>query len=472
MSEIYNPILTIGGESVSTARALEVINPATGEVVGRVPDAGLKELEQAVQAAQQAFLVWRAASLDERKVALNTFAKVLEDNVDELSRLLTLEQGRPLTLARDEILGAAFWIRGITLLELPVEVQLETPLNRVEVHQEPLGVVCGIVPWNYPVMLGAWKIAHALFTGNTLVLKPSPFTPLTTLRIGELTREILPPGVLNIISGGDALGPMMTGHKAFAKIAFTGSTATGKRIMASAAQDLKRLTLELGGNDAAIVLADVNVDDVAQALFDGAFTNSGQICVACKRLYIHDSIYDVLRDKLHSLVKAAKVGNGLNPDVRFGPVQNLSQYRRVRQLRDEARESGLILLEGSPVPDSGYFLPLTLVDNPPDTAPVVTEEAFGPILPLLRFHEVDEVIERVNQSDFGLAAAVWSSDIEQAKAIAMRLEVGTVWINQNLVLQPDVPMAGYKQSGFGVENSVSGLLAFTQPKAVFVPKVG
>lgn len=470
MTEFYLPMLTIDGVHLTTACTLDVINPATGEVIGQAPDAGQLELDQAVSSAQKAFPAWRTTPYAVRKKKLETFADILEQHVDELGRLLTLEQGRPLVLAKEEILGAAYWIRGIGQLELPLVVEQETPLSRVEVHQEPLGVVCGIVPWNYPVMLAAWKIAHALITGNTLVLKPSPFTPLTTLRIGELTCSVLPPGVLNFISGGDALGPLMTGHTGFAKVSFTGSTATGKRIMASAARDLKRLTLELGGNDAAIVLADVDVDSVASALFDGAFTNSGQICVACKRLYIHDSIYDEVRDKLHELAKAARVGDGLTPGIEYGPVQNQPQYRRVLQLRDEACESGLTLLEGASVPTCGYFVPLTLVDNPPDNAPVVTEEAFGPILPLLRFQHIDEVIERVNHCDYGLAGAVWSRDIEQAKAIAYRLQTGTVWINQNLALHPNVPMAGHKLSGFGAENGIAGLMAFTQPKSIFVSK--
>ena len=470
MSEFYTPMLTINGECLSTAGKLDVINPANGEVIGQAPDAGNVELDQAVSAAQCAFPAWRATAYAVRKEKLETFAGILEQHADELGRLLTLEQGRPLELAKAEIVGAAFWIRGIGQLQLPLVVEQDTPLSRVEVHQEPLGVVCGIVPWNYPVMLAAWKIAHALIPGNTLVLKPSPFTPLTTLRIGELTRSVLPPGVLNIISGGDALGPLMTGHCGFAKVSFTGSTATGKRIMASAAQDLKRLTLELGGNDAAIVLADVDVDSVVRTLFDGAFTNSGQICVACKRLYIHDSIYDEVRDKLHELAKAARIGDGLKPGIEYGPVQNRPQYLRVLKLRDEARESGLILLEGAAVPESGYFVPFTLVVNPPDNAPVVTEEAFGPILPLLRFQHIDEVVERVNHCDYGLAGAVWSRDIEQAKAIASRLQTGTVWINQNLALHPDVPMAGHKLSGFGAENGVAGLLAFTQSKSIFISK--
>ncbi|WP_082936866.1 aldehyde dehydrogenase family protein [Pseudomonas citronellolis] len=462
--------MTIGAEPVTTDRLLEVVNPATAEVIGHAPDAGQAELDQAVACARKAFPAWKATPHAQRRQLLKQFAQRLVDHADELAELFTLEHGRPLAMAKEEILGASFWINGIARLELPVEVVEETDTRRVEVHHEALGVVCALVPWNFPILLAAWKISHALATGNTMVLKPSPFTPLTTLRLGELTRDIFPAGVLNIISGGDHLGPLMTSHKGFAKISFTGSTATGKRIMESAAKDLKRITLELGGNDAAIVLPDVDVDEVALKLFMGAFFNSGQVCVACKRLYIHESIYECLRDKLHQLAQTLPIGDGMQPGVLFGPIQNLPQYRRVLQLRDEARDAGLVLLEGAAVPERGYFMPLTLVDNPPEDSRVVVEEAFGPILPLLRFSNVDEVIARANASDYGLAGAVWSKDVDQALEIAKRLETGTVWINQNLESSPMVPLGGHKQSGLGVENGVAGLMEFTQPKSIFIPK--
>jgi acyl-CoA reductase-like NAD-dependent aldehyde dehydrogenase len=462
--------MIIGAEPLTTERLLEVFNPATGEVIGHAPDAGLPELDQAVACARKAFPAWKAVTYEQRRERLNAFAKRMVEHVDELAELFTREHGRPLAMAKEEILGAAFWIRGIGQLEIPVEVVEETETRRVEVHHEPLGVVCALVPWNFPILLAAWKISHALITGNTIVLKPSPFTPLTTLRLGELTQDIFPAGVLNIISGGDHLGPLMTSHIGFAKISFTGSTATGRRIMESAAKDLKRITLELGGNDAAIVLPDVDVDAIAMKLFMGAFFNSGQVCVACKRLYIHEDIYDRLRDKLHALALSLPIGDGMQPGTLFGPIQNLPQYRRVLQMRDEARAAGLVLLEGAAVPEQGFFMPLTLVDNPPDDARVVTEEAFGPLLPLLRFSDIDDVITRANNSEYGLAGAVWSNDVSQALAIAKRLETGTVWINQNLESSPVVPLGGHKQSGIGVENGVAGLMEFTQAKSIFVPK--
>ena len=463
--------MIIDGERVSTGEFMDIINPATGDVFARAPRAGQPELDRAVAAAQRAFPAWKATPYGERRQSLAAAAKIIMANVDELARLFTLEQGRPLAFAREEVMGAAMWLKGMGMHELPVEVTEDTEKRRVEVHREPLGVVCAIVPWNFPVLLAFWKISHGLLAGNTMVLKPSPFTPVTTLRIGELLRDALPAGVLNIISGGDELGPMMTTHPGFAKISFTGSTATGKRIMASAAQDLKRVTLELGGNDAAIVLPDVDVESVAKSLFMGAFYNTAQVCIATKRLYIHEDIYDELKGHLHALAQSLKVGNGLDDGVVFGPLQNALQYERVKALLEDARAQGLTLLEGGPVPEQGYFLPLTLVDNPPDDSRVVTEEAFGPVLPLLKYRDIDEVIARANDSEYGLAGAVWSNDIDAAVAIAQRLEAGTVWINQNLQSSPTTPLAGHKLSGIGAENGRDGLLEFTQPKAIYIPKV-
>ena len=462
--------MLIDGQLVDTVEQLAVENPATGQAFANCPRAGRDDLERAVQAAKTAFKSWKKVPLAERRQMLILVAGVIAKNADALASLFTKEQGRPTHLAKEEILGASYWMQSTAGLELPVEVTEETDTRRIEVQHHPLGVVCGIVPWNFPILLASWKIGPALLTGNTIVLKPSPFTPLTTLKIAELLQDAFPPGVFNVISGGDELGPWMTSHPDFAKISFTGSTATGKRVMESASKDLKRITLELGGNDAAIVLPDVNVDKIAERIFAGAFSNTAQICVATKRLYIHSDIYDQLRDKLHEIAKSAVVGNGSNQGVQYGPVQNRVQYERVMNLMESAKEDGLTLLQGKDVPENGYFIPLTLVDNPPESARVVQEEAFGPILPLLKFETVEDVIERANNTDYGLAGAVWSSDLEKAQQVASELDTGTVWINQNLESTPFTPLAGAKQSGFGVENGVYGLKEFTQPKSVFIPK--
>lgn len=462
--------MTVDGAPVLTKAGIDVRNPATGEVFARAPAAGAEELERAVAAATRAFETWKAAPIRERKAALIKAADIIDAHAEELGALFTQEHGRPLPGAIAEVRGAAMWLKAGCHLDIPVDVTEDSPTRRVEVHHVPLGVVCGIVPWNFPILLAIWKIGPALLAGNTIVLKPSPFTPLTTLRIGELLRGAFPPGVLNIISGGDELGPMMTAHKGFAKITFTGSTATGRRVMENAAKDLKRITLELGGNDAAIILPDVDVDSIAAQIFEGAFHNTAQVCVATKRLFIHEDIYDKLRDRLHQLAKELPVGDGAQQGVRYGPIQNEPQYRRVLQLIEDARASGLTLLEGGPVPERGYFVPLTLVDNPPDNARVVVEEAFGPVLPLLKFRDIDEVVARANDTEYGLAGAVWSADVDKALEVAHRLDTGTVWINQNLQSTPFTPLAGAKQSGFGQENGLAGLLEFTRPKAIFIPK--
>lgn len=462
--------MLIGGELVDTDARIDVHNPATGERFATAPAAGSAELERAVEAATAAFQIWKSTPIADRKAALVKAADLIDANASELADLFTQEQGRPLPGAKAEVRGAAMWLKATTMLDIPVDITEDSDTRRIEVHHVPLGVVCGIVPWNFPILLAIWKLGPALLAGNTIVLKPSPFTPLTTLRIAELIKDALPAGVLNVITGGDELGPLMTAHPGFAKITFTGSTATGRRVMESAAKDLKRITLELGGNDAAIVLPDVDVDAVAEQLFEGAFHNTAQVCVATKRLFIHEDIYDRLRDRLHQLARELPVGDGSQQGVRYGPIQNEPQYRRVRSMIEQARASGLTLLEGGPVPERGYFVPLTLVDNPPDDSPVVTEEAFGPVLPLLKFADIDDVVRRANDSEYGLAGAVWSSDVEQATAIAHRLDTGTVWINQNLQSTPFTPLAGAKQSGFGQENGVPGLLEFTRPKAVYIPK--
>lgn len=463
--------MTINGRSASGDGVLEVYNPATGRPFAVAPKAAREDLEQAVAAAGAALPPWRALPIAERRRMLVAAAARIEAEAGMLADIFVREQGRPLPLAKQEILFGAYWLRAVAKFELPVEVTEDSETRRIEVHHDPLGVICAIVPWNFPFLLACWKIAPALLAGNTLVLKPSPFTPLCTLKLGELLRETLPAGVLNVISGGDELGPMMTVHPGFAKISFTGSTATGKRVMESASGDLKRITLELGGNDAAIVLPDVDVEQIADQLFHGAFYNTAQVCVATKRMYVHEDIYERLRDRLHTIAKNARVGDGFQPGVRCGPIQNAPQYRKVLALLDEARNSGLRLLQGGPIPAEGYFIPLTIVDDPPEDSRVVREEAFGPILPLLRFRDIDDVIERANNSHYGLAGSVWSNDIDKAVGIARRLETGTVWINQNLQNTPATPFAGHKQSGFGVENGRAGLLEFTQPQAIYISKI-
>jgi acyl-CoA reductase-like NAD-dependent aldehyde dehydrogenase len=460
--------MTIGGVPATASALLEVRNPATGAVFATVPDAGESVLDAAVAAACRAFGAWRHTPWAERAMVVSRIGETIAQNAPELAAMLTREQGKPADQAITEIMTAAHWLRSTATLTLPDRETETAPGRKHITRYVPIGVVAAISPWNFPVALSAFKIAPALLAGNTMVLKPSPFTPMTVLRIGELVRDFVPSGVLNIISGGDALGPMMTAHPGFDKISFTGSTATGKRVMAAAALGLKRLTLELGGNDAAIVLPDVPIEETAQKVFRSAFANSGQICIATKRAYVHDAIYDEFRDALVRLVVSAKVGDGSEPGITHGPIQNWPQFDRVNDLVADCEAHGFAMIRGEAPEGPGYFLPLTLVDNPPQESRIVQEEQFGPILPLIRFSDVDDVIAKVNDGDMGLAGTIWSADTDTAIRIAERMDTGNVWINEGLALSPFAAFAGHKQSGLGVENGIEGLMAYTEPKTYFI----
>lgn len=463
--------MTIGGRAVDADATIAVVNPATEAVIAAIPDAGEAELDAAVAAARAAFPGWRARSQEERRAFVRAIGKTLSDHVEDFARLLTTEQGKPLDDARGEIGGAAYWCDAVAGLDLPVTVNEDSDERRSETHRVPIGVVAGIVPWNYPMLLGLWKIAPALLTGNTMVVKPSPFTPLTMLKLGEALRAVLPPGVLNIVTGGDHLGPLVTAHPGIDKVSFTGSTATGKRVMASAAANLKRVTLELGGNDPAIVLPDVDVEAAAEQIFWAAFSNSGQICIAVKRLYVHADVYDRLKAAILAYAGTVRVGDGFAQGIRMGPIQNRQQYERVKALIADSQAGGHRFLIGGDVPDGpGFFIPVTIVDNPPEDSRVVQEEAFGPVLPLLRFDDVDEVVRRANATIYGLAASVWSADVVAAAAIAQRLEAGTVWINEMQNLSPFATFGGHKQSGLGAENGIDGLMEYTNPQTVSIRK--
>lgn len=446
--------MTIGGKRVFTDATDLAINPATEKTICHFPVATREHLDAAVSAAQDAFKLWSQRPLRERQALVSRLGDLVEEHQEAFIRLLITEQGKGRAGAEWEIGGSIHWLREIAKQSLPDEVVSDTVVTRFT----PIGVVGGITPWNFPLLLAVWKIAPALVAGNTMVLKPSPYTPLCTLWFGELAQAVLPPGVLNIVSGGNDLGQWMTEHRGIGKIAFTGSTATGRKVMASSAANLKRLTLELGGNDPAIVLPDVDPKAIAKDLFWASFANSAQFCVACKRLYIHEDIYDAVARELVAYAKTVKVGDGLSDGTDLGPIQNKMQYEKVKNLLDDCKRRNLRYLIGGELPTaSGYFIPVTLVDNPPDDSRVVVEEAFGPVLPLLKYKDIDEVVARANDTEYGLAASVWGRDLAQAEKVASRLEAGTVWINQVHVFSPDIAFGGHKQSGVGIENSLHGL---------------
>ena len=462
--------LLIDGNLVEGTGTLDVINPATGRTLTAAPRADRAQLDQAVAAAKTAFPLWSATPLRQRAALLVKLAEALEAEQGAFTRLLTQEQGKPLPQARWEIDWAIGAIRYFATLDLPTEVLKEDATQKVVRQHKPLGVVAAITPWNFPVVLLIFKIAPALLAGNTVVAKPAPTTPLTTLRLGELCARVLPAGVVNVIVDQNDLGTALTSHPDVAKVAFTGSTATGKKVMASAAGTLKRLTLELGGNDAAIALPDIDPKDVAPKLYAAAMFNAGQTCVAIKRLYVHDSIHDAVCDELGRLARETVVGDGLEQRTQMGPIQNQAQFEKVKGFLGDARQNGKIVAGGGVLEREGYFVQPTVVRDIPDNARLVREEQFGPVLPVLRYSDIDEVIARANDTEFGLGGSVWSSDRNRAFEVAARINAGTVWVNKHLDLGPDIPYAGAKQSGIGTELGREGLEEFTQATIINVAK--
>jgi acyl-CoA reductase-like NAD-dependent aldehyde dehydrogenase len=464
--------LLINGKLVAGASTVDVINPATGRILMAAPRADQAQLDQAVAAAKTALPAWSATPLRQRAALLVKLADALKAEQGAFARLLTQEQGKPLSQALWEIDWAIGTMRYFATLDLPTEVLKEDAKQKVVRQHKPLGVVAAITPWNFPVVLLIFKVAPALLAGNTVVTKPAPTTPLTTLKFGELCARVLPAGVVNFIVDQNDLGTALTSHRDVAKVAFTGSTATGKKVMASAAGTLKRLTLELGGNDAAIVLGDIDPKDVAPKLYAAAMFNAGQTCVAIKRLYVHYSIHDAVCDELGRLARETVVGDGLEQSTQMGPIQNKAQFEKVKDFLEDARQNGKIVAGGGVLKREGYFVQPTIVRDIPDNARLVREEQFGPVLPVLRYSDIDEVIARANDTEFGLGGSVWSSDRDRAFEVAARLNAGTVWVNKHLDLGPDIPYAGAKQSGIGTELSQEGLEAFTQATIINMAKCG
>lgn len=464
--------LLIGGDLVEGELMLDVVNPATEEVLTRCSRASLRQLNAAVAAAKAAFPTWAAVPMAERQQALRDVATILADNVDDLARVLTQEQGKPLGDSRSEVRSVVDRFRYWAGQELQVQVLEDSETMRVEAHRKPLGVVAAIVPWNFPLGMMSWKVAPSLLVGNTVVVKPAPTTPLATLFFGELLREALPAGVLNIVTDDNDLGAALAEHPDVSKVSFTGSVATGRKVMSSAAATLKHLTLELGGNDAAIVLDDVEPIEVAGKLFNAAFFNTGQVCTAIKRLYVHESIYDEVCDELARLADEAVIGDGLDQGTKFGPINNKRQFERVKELLADAREHGTVL-GSAPVParERGYFIRPTIVRDVDEKSRIVEEEQFGPVLPVMSFVTDDEAVTRANATPFGLGGSIWSSDSERAYRLADRVEAGMVWVNRHGGAWNHIPFLGSKQSGLGAElGGVRALEEYTQLKIVNVTR--
>ncbi|MEG3146316.1 aldehyde dehydrogenase family protein [Sphingomonas sp. RT2P30] len=458
--------MLVDGQLVDGASSFDVVNPATAEAFARCPKADEALIDRAVAAAKKAFPAWAAKPIEERAALLIKLADAMEARAGEFASLLTSEQGKPLDQAMYEMMGSIYTLRAFAAMRIETKTLRDEGGNTVTEHRTPLGVVAAITPWNFPVILLMNKLGPALLSGNTMVAKPAPTTPLTSLLFGEICAEILPPGVVNIVCDQNDLGTKLTTHPDVAKVAFTGSTATGKKVMAAAAQGVKRVTLELGGNDAAIVLDDVDARQVARKVYGGAMANAGQICVAIKRAYVPAPMYDDFCDELAKLANEAVVGDGSMQGTQVGPVQNKMQFDKVNALLDDARTRGTVLAGGTPLDRPGYFIPPTIVRDLDDDAPLVREEQFGPVLPVLSYTDIDDVIRRANDSDYGLGGTVWGKDVARATAVAKRIETGTVWVNQYLAIDPSIPFRGTKQSGLGGELGEAGLNEYTQPHII------
>jgi acyl-CoA reductase-like NAD-dependent aldehyde dehydrogenase len=462
--------LVINGRLVPGNASLDVINPASGKLFATCSRADEKQLNAAVAAAKAAFPGWSMTPITQRREALLAIAAAFAARKEEFARLLTQEQGKPLAHASGEIDGSVAMLRAFAAMDLTDKVIRETEQGRIIQQQVPLGVVAAITPWNFPMTLLMMKVGPALLAGNTMVAKPAPTTPLTTLLFGELCAALLPPGVFNVITDQNDLGAALTQHPDVAKVAFTGSTATGKKVMASVAGTIKRLTLELGGNDAAIVLDDVNVRETAAKIFEGAMMNCGQVCLAIKRVYVPAALYDAMCKELAELADDVVVGDGLDVATQMGPLQNKVQFEKVKGFLADAHANGNVIAGGKALDREGFFVAPTIVRDISDDSRLVREEQFGPILPVLKYTDIEDAIARANNTEYGLGGTVWGADKKRAFEVAQRVASGTVWVNKHLHMPPDIPFGGAKQSGFGTELGQEGLEEYTQAKIIHMEK--
>ncbi|KAK3297839.1 aldehyde dehydrogenase [Chaetomium fimeti] len=452
-----------------------VVDPRTEEELWECPVATAEDFEDAVAAAQRAFTSWSQTTVPERQALLVKLADVLRDNADDLAGILMKETGKSKILADIDVQASVAQCLYYSENALSDEVQHEDAHSRVVATHIPLGTVAAICPWNFPLILSNIKVVSSLVTGNCVIVKPSPSTPYAVMRWAELSRGVLPPGVFQVLNGGADLGAAMTAHPGIAKISFTGTIAVGKKVMAACAKTLKKVTLELAGNDACVVCDDADLDVAVPAVASGGFFNAGQVCVASKRIYVHESIYDKFLDRLVQEVEA-RFGiqeDGFAPSV-FGPVDNRVQYEVVKGIIEDCRSKGYKIVTGGKTEEvkdkKGFWLSPTIVSRPPEESLLVQEEQFGPVLPILSWSDEDDVIKRSNLANAGLGASVYSSDLARAERIARRLEAGGVWINQFERPNFGAYFSGIKDSGFGGEMGKQGLLSYAYTKCLHFPK--
>lgn len=458
--------LNIGGSLREGTTFAEVINPATEQKLANVPLATAADLDEAIAMARAALPRW-AGDSDARRASLARGAEVVNSNAERLAATLASEIGIPLKLAQMEAAGAAAFLQYRSLDESKVDVIVDDARQRISVRRTAIGVMGAILPWNAPLLVASEKLATAISAGNTVVIKPSLHAPLTVLALGELLADVFPAGVLSVLPGGDDLGKALVAHPDVKMISFTGSIAAGQAIMTAAAPGLKRLSLELGGNDAAIVLPDADVKSVARKIFMGAFFRSGQICVAIKRLYVHESVHDALVAELKALAEATVPGDPFDPATTMGPVSNRPQFERVQDIVARSLGSdGTAVTGGEPLDREGFFYPPTILTDLPADAPAIVEEQFGPVLPVIRYTDIDDAISAANSTQYGLGGSVWGSDTNAALAVAARLESGTAWVNQHGIVMPHIPCGGMKLSGLGRANGQVGLDSYSELQTI------
>ncbi|MGH3132618.1 MAG: gamma-aminobutyraldehyde dehydrogenase [Gaiellaceae bacterium] len=467
----------IGGEWVesSSGETMEVLNPATGEVIAEVPRGTAEDVERAVEAASEAWAEWRWKTPKDRMELLLKLADAIDDNAEELSQLESRNVGKPMAIAVDEMpfsadnlrffAGAARNLEGKSAAEY---VEGYTSILR----REPLGIVAGITPWNYPLMMAIWKIGPALAAGNVQIVKPAEQTPLTTLRLVELAQEFLPAGVLQVVTGdGIPVGDALVKHPAIRLVSLTGDVATGKIIAANAAQTLKRVHLELGGKAPMVVLDDADPATVAEAIKIGGYWNSGQDCTASSRILVNEKIYDDVLSESVKTIEAMKVADPAEgDDVDMGPLISHEQQQRVLGFLERATDAkATIVTGGQAVGDRGYFVSPTIVTDVGQDAEIVQDEVFGPVVTVQPFGSDDDAIEMANGVRYGLAASVFSENVGRALKVAGRLEFGTVWVNEHLFpLASEMPHGGFKESGYGKDMSLYSMEEYTRIKHVAV----
>jgi len=462
--------MTIAGEAVYADEAATIRNPAnTQEIVGLAPKGTVSDLNRSVDSAKSAFLHWRHSSDEERSGVCSAIARALEKHKNELALLLTKEQGKTIEGygSQFELQACIDWCEYTAGQSLAVKELESNEKNHVELHRIPLGVVASITPWNWPLMIAIWHIIPAIRMGNSVVIKPSPLAPLSTLRMIQVISEVTPPGLVNAISGGNELGAALSQHPLIDKIVFTGSIETGRKVAVCAAQKVIPVTLELGGNDPGILLPGTDPSQFTESIFWGAMINSGQTCAALKRLYVHEDDYETVCSTLIEYSRQVPMGDGSDAGNILGPLQNSMQLKKVRELVEDARRAGArILCGGECLNENSYFYPITFVGDITDGTRLVDEEQFGPVLPIIRYKTLDDAIARANDLSFGLAASVWGHNKLQLKQVASKLNAGTVYINQHGQVAPHIPFGGIKSSGLGVEFGTEGLEAYTSIKVI------